>query len=256
MGMMISISIVSHGQIDLIENLLHDLNHYCNDSSYEVILTLNLPEAIPFASDSFFFPIRVIQNKFSVGFASNHNQAFKVSSGQFFCVLNPDVRLVDNPFQTLLTLLISNVGVAAPLVLNQKGDLECSARFFPTPFKIICKVLGGCKGGEYVIKNQPIRPDWVGGMFMLFTRPVFERLNGFDERYFLYYEDVDLCARLYLLDYQVILSPDARIIHDAQRSSHSKIKYLKWHLVSMLRFFCSTVFFRVMWKKVTRKLPK
>ena len=90
---------------------------------------------------------------------------------------------------------------------------------------------------------------------MLFRREVFEKLRGFDERYFLYYEDVDLCARLNLQGYAVALCPAATVVHHAQRSSHQSIKYLRWHLLSMLRFFVSLPFLKIFWRRLIKKSP-
>jgi N-acetylglucosaminyl-diphospho-decaprenol L-rhamnosyltransferase len=246
----ISISVVSHGQAALVDHLLHDIESNCRAISFELILTLNLEEILPFAPDSFSFPIKVIHNTNPMGFAANHNQAFAHATGQYFCVLNPDVRFRSDPFPSLLECLKNPlIGVAAPVVLGEGGEIEDSARHFPTPLKIICKAIGGCKGVDYAVKDELVFPDWAGGMFMLFPRFVFERLGGFDQRYFLYYEDVDLCARLRLLGYEVALCPAASVIHHAHRSSHRNLKYLKWHLTSMLRFFFSPVYWRVQLRK-------
>ena len=144
------------------------------------------------------------------------------------------------------------MGVVAPLVVAENGEMEDSARRFPTPFKILCKAFGGCKGSDYAVKNEIIFPDWVGGMFMLFRRGVFEKLGGFDERYFLYYEDVDLCARLRLQGYEVALCPDAKVIHHAHRSSHTSLKFMNWHLTSMARFFCSSPFVKICWRRLSK----
>ena len=137
-------------------------------------------------------------------------------------------------------------------MLSDSGVIEDSARKFPTPFKILCKAFGGCRGSDYAIKDETIFPDWVGGMFMLFRREVFEELGGFDEGYFLYYEDVDLCARLRLRGYKVALCPVAKVVHHAQRSSHRNFRYLKWHLASMIRFFCSSPFLKICWLRLTK----
>lgn len=242
----ISISVVSHFQIDLVVQLLGDLEACCKDSNFELILTLNLDEVLPFSLDSFSYPVRLLRNAVPMGFAANHNQAFGHATGRFFCVLNPDIRLNGNPFKALLACLVdSSIGVVAPLVLGEHGEVEDSARRFPTPLKILWKVFGGCRGPDYAIKEVAIYPDWVGGMFLLFPRAGFERLRGFDERYFLYYEDVDICGRLSLLGYAVVLCPQARVIHHAQRSSHRSFKYLRWHLRSMIRFFFSPIFWRL-----------
>lgn len=242
----ISISVVSHLQMELVTELLGDIEQHCRDSSLELILTLNLNERLPFSLDNFSYPIKIVCNATPMGFGANHNQAFTHATGRYFCVMNPDIRLSSNPFNALLLCLEdSSVGVVAPLVLGENGEVEDSARHFPGPLKVLCKVFGRCKGPDYAIKNAAFYPDWVGGMFMLFPRGIFEEVGGFDERYFLYYEDVDLCARLRLLDYEVVACPQAKVIHHAQRSSHRSFKYLLWHVRSMLRFFLSPVCWRV-----------
>jgi N-acetylglucosaminyl-diphospho-decaprenol L-rhamnosyltransferase len=247
----ISVSIVSHLQGGMIKMLLADMQKYCNDVSMEVLLTLNVAERLDIAVNDYSFPVFVHMNSAPNGFAANHNQAFMRSSGQFFCVLNPDIRLPENPFQPLLDKLQNDsVGVAAPLIAAKNGAVEDSARCFPTPFKILCKTFGRYNVSDYVIKKETIFPDWVGGMFMLFRSEVFEKLGGFDPRYFLYYEDVDICARLRLQGYEVVLCPQAKAIHDARRESHRSFKYFKWHLISMMNFFCSGVFLKIYWKKL------
>lgn len=246
----LTISIVSHSQAGLVQSLLNDIRVHCPDVSFEVILTLNLDETLPFTLEGFSFPIRVIRNLTPLGFSANHNQAFMCAEGQFFCVLNPDVRFDSNPFPPLLaSLKNATIGVAAPLVLGEDGKIEDSARYFPTPCKIICKLFGKCTGSDYLVNEALVFPDWVGGMFMLFPRHIFERLNGFDQSYFLYYEDVDLCARMRLLGYEVVLCPDAKVIHHAHRSSHRNFRFLLWHLSSMMRFFFSPVYWRVQCRK-------
>ena len=250
----ISISIVSHLQSSLVKLLLSDIDSFCSNSNIEVILTLNFPEKISFTEQHYFFPIITIKNTMPLGFAANHNQAFARASGQYFCVMNPDIRLNNDPFQPLIACLQdSTIGVAAPLVLNENGQQEDSARCFPTPLKIMCKAFGGCKGSDYVVKKEVVFPDWIAGMFMLFPREVFERLSGFNQRYFLYYEDVDLCGRLALQGYKVALSPEAQVVHLARRESRRNAKYLKWHLVSMLKFFVSSVFLKILWGRLIKK---
>jgi N-acetylglucosaminyl-diphospho-decaprenol L-rhamnosyltransferase len=240
----------------MLDALLSDLDRCCKTYPLQVLLTLNLPEALPFNTGDFSFPVIVHVNTVPTGFSANHNQAFTKSSGQLFCVMNPDIRLDAEVFTALHAGLSDPaVGVSAPLVVDANGVLEDSARRFPTPFKILCKALGGCLDNDYAVKNETVFPDWVGGMFMLFRREIFEELGGFDERYFLYYEDVDLCARLRLLGYEVALCPAARVVHHAHRSSHRSIKYFRWHLTSMLRFFCSQPFLKICWLRLTKRSP-
>lgn len=242
-SMLLSVSAVSHGQMSLISGLMQDIQKHCKHLKVEFILTLNLDEPLPFVGSDFFYPLKIIRNLTPKGFGANHNQAFKLASGQFFCVINPDIRFGSDPFSALLANLShSCAGVIAPLVLDPDGNVEDSARRFPTPSIILSKVFRQRKQVDYSVSDQPMMPDWVGGMFMLFPRRVFQQLHGFDERYFLYYEDVDLCARLRLAGYQVAVRPDSKVVHHAQRSSHRSLKFLRWHMASMLRFFLSPVY--------------
>ena len=97
----------------------------------------------------------------------------------------------------------------------------------------------------YEAGDPDTTPDWVGGMFMLFTRETFDAVGGFDERYHLYYEDVDICARVRTSGKEIVLCPTVEVIHDAQRQSHTSPRFFAWHVVSMLRFFFSKPFRRL-----------
>jgi N-acetylglucosaminyl-diphospho-decaprenol L-rhamnosyltransferase len=80
-------------------------------------------------------------------------------------------------------------------------------------------------------------PDWVAGMFMLLKSSTYENLEGFDEKYFLYYEDIDLCLRSWRAKSSVIVSKNVSIVHKAQRDSHANLGFFILHLKSMCRFF-------------------
>jgi N-acetylglucosaminyl-diphospho-decaprenol L-rhamnosyltransferase len=248
-----TLSIVSHGQIAIVQDLLEDLQRNCVDKSFpfDVILTLNLPESVPFELNSFPFPIRVVSNVSPKGFGSNHNQAFTLSEGRFFCVLNPDIRLRQNPFPLLITNLGKQIGVVAPLIQNSHGEIEDAARQFPTPWSIAFKATRRFFGRPVKKGGIVRKPDWVGGMFMFFDREVFRDANGFDERYFLYYEDVDLCARLKLKNLAVLSLAEITVVHEARFSSHQNFRYAVWHLRSMLRFFISKPFMKILYLKLT-----
>lgn len=246
---LVSISIVSHAQGAIIGSLLKDLDRVCAHEEIEVLLVLNIPEELPFDVCDFLFPLKIIRNDAPKGFGENHNASFLASTGLYFCVMNPDIRMDANPFPALIGHFDdASVGLAAPMVMSPQGQVEDSARTFPTPLTILCKALSGYRKTSYVIDQLPVYPHWVGGMFMLFPSAVFRELCGFDTSYFLYYEDVDICARLTLAGQRIVLSPFAVVIHHAQRTSWRRLQYLRWHLRSMLRFFCSEVCWRVHWR--------
>lgn len=244
---LLSISVVSHGQLGMVTDLLSDLEEHCLSTILEVVLTINIAEVNVVDIGHYSYPIKIIYNDKPKGFGSNHNQAFMAASGSYFCVLNPDIRLVADPFPELVTVLQDvRVGVCAPLVVNKDGEQEDSARLFPSPWTVLRRFISGKRASDYVIEQEPVLPDWVGGMFMLFRSETYRQINGFDERYFLYYEDVDICARLTNLRFKVVLCTASKVIHLAQRTSHKSLKYLRWHVTSMLRFFMTPSFWRLL----------
>lgn len=249
----LSLSVVSHGQLALVEALLGDIQKHCDPVYLEVLLTLNIPEEAPAWLEHLPFALKIIRNQSPQGFGRNHNHAFEEAKGQFFCVVNPDIRMDSDVFPALLAVLnTASVGVVAPMVVNAGGSVEDSARRFPTPLKILGKVFWRSGRRDYAIGEAPIFPDWVGGMFMLFRRETYQQISGFNEKFFLYYEDVDLCARIWLTGLSVVLTPHARVTHEARRSSHEKAAYLAMHIRSMMRFFLSGTFCKAMYLRRTR----
>lgn len=238
MSKSISISIVSHGQAELVKQLLADLDGLANKTVIrEIILTLNILEEAEFTLEN--LPLQIIHNRFPKGFASNHNTAFEQSNGDYFCVLNPDIRLIDNPFLTLLEDIQKlKLGMIAPSIVNLNGQLEDSVRRFPTISRLVKRLFTGKHDiYAYTQTDELFYPDWMAGMFMLFDREAYQAVNGFDEGYFLYYEDVDICVRLWQKSLPIAVLPKTHVIHQAQRQSHKQLKYLRWHIGSMLRFF-------------------
>lgn len=234
----VTISIVNHGHCRMLQCLLDQLDE--NTSAVEhVILTHNVAPSFPVDISTYSFQVTIIENLKPLGYGANHNQAFMYCKTKYYCVLNPDIEILSDPFQKLIFHLSDrSVGIAAPLVINREGEIEDSYRKFPTPFGIIKKFLFGSSGKYEVQQNvSTFKPDWVAGMFMLTRADTYKELTGFDEGYFLYYEDIDICLRAWRLGYATIVSKHASIIHHAQRDSHSKLSYLKIHLKSMVRFF-------------------
>lgn len=248
----ISISVVSHAQARLVETLLADLSKQV-ELPIEVLLTLNVAERLPFGAADFNFPLHIVENDEPRGFGANHNAAFRRSRAELFCVLNPDIRLETDPFARLRGEMEADPSLAAcaPLIVTPAGELEDSLRRFPTPWFILRKALGAASKHDYPLTRGAIHPDWVAGMFILCRRGVFQALGGFDERYFMYYEDVDFCARLKLAGLRLAVFPDVRAIHDARRASRSSLRHLRWHLAGMLRFFLSASAARLAWRGLT-----
>lgn len=236
---LISISIVSHTQGELLDKVIEDLVRLCSGTRIEVLLTKNVPEPLPFDIAALPFPVMVIENPCPRGFGANHNAAFRCASGEFFCVMNPDIRLHENPFPTLLEEFARHsAAVVAPAVLNPAGKIDDSIRRFPTPLGLVARLLSLGDGRHpFALGDETFTAEWAAGMFMLFRAEDYRAVGGFDEGFFLYYEDVDICARLWKAGRPILACPKIQVEHDARRASRKNFRYMKWHLASMARHF-------------------
>jgi len=233
----ITVSIVSHGHGPQVALLVRQVlaDHLVD----RLVLTLNIKESLDLPDDP---RLLLIENPEPKGFGANHNQAFAHCDTTYYCVLNPDVILHENALERLLRCVSApEVGVAGPLVLSSSGHQEDSWRAFPTWKNLLSKALG--KDTSIILLasdlTEPIPLDWVAGMSMLFRSDVYKLVQGFDERFFMYYEDVDICARIGRSVWRVVGCPNAVVTHDAQRASRKNLTHLRWHISSMLRFLLS-----------------
>lgn len=230
----VDVSIVSHGHGRMVGDLVASIQTFPEVG--RILLTRNTPDSdgVDEAENTL-----IINNLKPKGFGANHNAAFSRADAPWFCVLNPDIKLPINPFPALLASLNGcSASLMAPSVVNSGGDPEDSVRHFPNVKQLASKLLGRHDGRYTLQPNQGITPvDWVAGMFMLFRAEDFKVIGGFDEKFFLYYEDVDICTRLWKTGHSVMVCPQVQVVHDAQRASHQSWRYMRWHATSMARYF-------------------
>ena len=232
-GNSLVLSVVSHGQRGLLLSLLDDLQSHVK-TSFRLIVTENIPEA------RYSYPIEVIKNSHPSGFGANHNAALQRAESGLFCVINPDIRMRADPFPALLAIVSDpRIGVVAPAVTDPDHAPEDHARSFPSVFTLLGKLLGYRPESALPDGKSVYHPDWIAGMFMLFHTEMIRSVGGFDERYYLYYEDVDLCARLRDLGLDVAVCTDVSVIHAARRDSRRNARFASWHVRSAIRFLVS-----------------
>lgn len=231
---LIAVSIVSHGHGRMVVRLIESLLAF--DEVRQIIVTRNITEPLAIPDDE---RISLLDNPFPKGFGENHNSAFLHCEQPFFCPLNPDITLQGNPFCVLLSEMDrAGAALAAPLVVAPGGAVEDSVRHFPNLRSLVRKLCGG-GDGRYELKlyDPTFSPDWVAGMCMLFRSADYARLKGFDQGFFLYYEDVDICVRAWKAGMKIIVCPSVAVVHDARRDSHRSFRHSRWHLASMGRYF-------------------
>ena len=236
----VTVSVVSHGHGEQVLGLLSKIHALCPLHVGHVVLTLNVPEPTLLAqldARQWAFELTLLKNLQPKGFGANHNAAFAHHRLRFFCVVNPDIDFDRNPFGELIRPLADPLaGCSFPVQVDEAGYLQDYARSVPSLAALLRRY--SPLGVQRQAQTLP-NPDWVNGAFMLFRTEVFRQLGGFDMRYFMYCEDVDICLRLQLAGLRLLRS-DAQVTHAAHRNSRVNPRYLAWHVASLLRLWTST----------------
>lgn len=232
----VTVSIVSHGQLELVRPLLEQLDRFSRALTAKVVLTQNIPEPDLLAGASWGFEIERIENAVPLGFGANHNQAFDRCITPWFLVLNPDIRFDRDVLAPLIAQAAPDSGLLTPRILEPGKSEPEQHRAIITPLEILRR-----KRPDYV---RPLVPDWIPGLFMLFRSEAYRQVGGFDERFFMYGEDFDICARTRLAGWKLQVAEDLTALHDAQRASRTSLRHLYWHVTSLLKVWLSRPFWR------------
>ncbi len=223
--------------MEMILPLLRQLNAFSRSVIERVVLTENIPEPDLVTDLTVDLPVERIFNSSPKGFGANHNQAFKKCSSPWFLVLNPDIRLDNNVLKALLTQAHPESGLLTPRILEPGKTEPEQHRGVITPLEILTRRRPGY--------TPPKTPAWIPGLFMLFRQKTYAQIGGFDEnRFFMYGEDFDICARTRLAGWQLQVCEDLHATHDAQRASHRSHRHLYWHITSLLKVWTSVAFWR------------
>lgn len=191
--------------------------------------------------------ITYIYNNKNIGFGRANNLVInKIKSKSIYhLVLNPDVFFTPDVIPNLIKELRKNEELAmiAPKVEYPDGKNQFNCRRFPTFFDLIIRRLKifkkHIKKQEYqnINLSESFFPDAIHGCFMLFKTNDFVRLQGFDERYFLYMEDIDICKKIKESNKKILFFPKEKITHLHRKGSEKKIKLLLYHLSSAIKYF-------------------
>jgi GT2 family glycosyltransferase len=224
------VSIVSHGHGDSIEGLLEQLCRFHGGHIQHVVLIHNVPsDAVAEPEGGWPFRVTELFNTEQSGFGANHNLAFSHCTTEYFCVLNPDIELSDATIweKLLERLREPMVGCAYPLLFNPDGSRQENERELVTPWALLRR---------HLLKLPQRRVDWVSGAFWMVRAVAWRSLGGFDERFYMYCEDVDFCLRLQVAGWK-LAAADVAVTHDASWGSRSPGRHMAWHLRSLLRLW-------------------
>ena len=237
-----TVSIVAHGHERSVLGLLQSLAQHEGIADIEVVLTLNRGPVDPLIEYGARWPGRllIVNNANPKGFGANHNAALHRATGRYFSTLDPDIRLSSSIFQAQSRFLALHPSAlcAAPYQDSQ-GCLQDNARPVPTPVGLLRRILAGRR-------TQASTPgpahDWLAGLQIAGRTERLRLLGGFDDRYFMYCEDVHLGIKNILAGGANVLLDIAPQHHDASRASHHNLLHLGWHLKSLVKLWSSSDF--------------
>lgn len=160
--------------------------------------------------------INLIESKENLGFAKGNNKAVVQSKGKNILLLNNDTVLLDHIKPVLDLLNNDDNGAIGIKMLNGDKQYTVSVGKFPKPHQLIKFSLLNEKREEFLndnFKNQPYLVDWVTGAFLLTKRSLWEKVNGLDEDYFMYVEDVDFCKKISNEGKKILFLPNISFVH-------------------------------------------
>ncbi|MFL9595286.1 glycosyltransferase family 2 protein [Aeromonas veronii] len=247
-------SVISHNHCDLIKRI-SSLGKLCGQLNFNVIVKSNT-ENDDFSSFQSAKNFHWLNSNYGLGFGANNNYVFKfcrdnlgMTEDDFFIVLNPDVEIEVDAIVTLISNMTTDDCVFASINLFKDPSFSLhdnSIRRFPNLFQFVKSFLG--LGNDAVVNKSkivhPCHVDWAAGSFLAFTAGHYQGLGGFDEHYFMYCEDIDICYRSHQVLTPLTFYPHIRAIHYARHENRKIFSvHFVWHLTSVFRFLFSKLGF-------------
>ncbi|MDP6803492.1 MAG: glycosyltransferase [Gemmatimonadota bacterium] len=251
----VSVVIVSYNSKTDLNPCLRALEDPGNGSVREVIVVDNASDdGTPDMVESHFPGVRLIRHAENLGYSRGVNRAIREAGGEFVLVLNPDVRVTPGSVDALAAFLerTPEAGIAGGKLLNEDGSLQHSCRTFYTLRTLLHRrtILGRIFPDSRVVRDhlmldwdhETMRDvDWMLGACLMVRVDAIREVGWMDERFFMYFEDVDWCYRMKQQGWRVVYVPEATMHHIHRRESASggglRNRRLVAHLNSMFRFF-------------------
>ena len=224
----LSVVIVNYNVKDYLADCLNSIKQAVQHLSAEIIVVDN--NSVDGSKDFLLplFPdVRFIWLEENIGFSKANNIAIKQAKGKYILILNPDTIVAEDTLLKMFQYMENSkdVGVAGCKVLNPDGSFQLACRRgFPTPWVSFCRLFGLQKlfpksklfaryNMTYLDENQTAEVDAISGCFMFWDGSLLKEIGGFDERYFMYGEDLDICKQVQLKDKKVMYVHHCSIIH-------------------------------------------
>jgi len=214
----LSVIVVTFNARELLARCLRSLEVALSGLSHEIILVDNASRdgAADMVVEQ--FPgVRLLRNDENLGYPQANNQGIAVAQGSYVMLLNPDTEVPPGVMERLLAEMQNRprAGGVAPALRLPGGRIQVSfGRRVNVWTESIKKMMGNRWLSRHVARDRRTREVfWLGGACLLTRRDILEQTRGFDERFFLYFEDIDLCFRIRDLGWRLYFVPEAEIPH-------------------------------------------
>lgn len=238
--MKISFIIVNYNSDAYLKQCISSLRAFLLDISYEIIIVQN-DQAEKFSLDlTEEKNIRLVCTYQNLGFAKANNFGAIFGKGTYFCFLNPDTLFLQQDLNPLLKkLALTKTGIVSPsLVTDYALTLQpWSAGNDLTLLETFRNKLPSFLCSKIWLKTTTQQVGWVSGACFFIKKTLFEELAGFDENFFMYFEDVDLCRRAREKKFEVLLVPEYKVLHWGGKSKQSDVLQKKYYYQSQDYYF-------------------
>lgn len=229
----LSIVIVSFNTKELLRKCLESITYESQGIPSEIIVVDNHSHDGSAEMVATSFPsVVLITTAENLGFAGANNKGFAVAKGRYIVLLNSDAFLYPGTLHKALELMELNpdVGLAGARLIGSDGSWQPSRRMYPSVLNDFLHLSGlaakypqshffGRADRTWVSSDVASDADWVPGAFAIIRREALEKSGYFDERFFLYYEEVDLCRRIKGAGFRIVYWPDLVVTHLGGESS-------------------------------------
>lgn len=223
----LSIIIVNYNTKDFLGRCLESIINNSGDANCEIIVVDNNSSDNSVSLVRKSFPtVKLIENENNLGFGKACNQGIKASKGNYIILLNSDCEVLKNTLPDIGQMIKNfdrskRIGIIGGKILNPDGTIQYSYGKFPTVYSTILDGFKPPERRKVQISGYETahNVDWVTGAFMIINRELFNDIGYFDEKYFMYYEETDLCFRAKAHDWQIKYDPSPQVIHKTPHAS-------------------------------------
>lgn len=217
MSIDVSVIFVSYRSKDTLKTALESLRSSAKKLKIEVIIINNSPDEDLSSLSKHPLKPQISNNNQNLGFSKGVNQGLKKAKGNFVLLLNPDCKFVSNGLEKLHSFATSqsNLGAVVPRLLNSNRTPQASVFKFPSILNAIKKDFLGCKNcfGKYLPDKTIQKVDVAVMAAMLIPKTTLTQVGNLDERFFLYYEDIEFCDRLHKAGLSLYYYPESLVAH-------------------------------------------